>query len=39
MNQVDSIQFKDGTVVVVQDEFKEEREDQIFEECSGALES
>jgi hypothetical protein len=31
MNQVDSIQFKDGTVVVVQDEFEEEREDQIFE--------
>ena len=39
MNQVDSIQFKDGTVVVVQDEFKEEREDQIFEECSRVLES
>ena len=51
MNQVDSIQLKDGTVVVVQDEgegnegeeydngFEEEGEDQICDECAAALEN
>ena len=51
MNQVDSIQLKDGTVVVVQDEgegnegeeydngFEEEGEDQICDECTAALEN